>query len=48
MTKYWWDIPECMPASGGAAITGVISTACLLPGKDFKALANPDDCYDTE
>ena len=43
MTKYWWDFPECMPAAAGGSGTGVISAACLLPGKNFQEPANPGD-----
>ena len=37
MTKYWWDIPECMPANtsppagGGTAVTPVPGTVNTVP-----------------
>jgi len=49
MTKYWWDIPECMPANtsppagGGAAVTpvpGTVNTDCLKGRKTFSAPEN--------
>ena len=49
MTKYWWDIPECMPAdttapaAGGAAptppVAGTVNTDCLKGRKTFSAPA---------
>ena len=49
MTKYWWDIPECMPtdttppAGGVAAVTpvaGRVNTDCLKGRKTFVAPTN--------
>lgn len=39
MTKYWWDIPECMPIDSGATTTttGAINTDCLKGRKTFAA-----------
>ena len=36
MTKYWWDIPECMPTSDGLPSSpGIPTIDCLEGGKDF-------------
>jgi len=51
MTKYWWDIVECLPTkvtddtTEADSAPGTIETDCLLPGMFFMApyAANPDN-----
>jgi len=36
MTRYWWDIPECMPTSDGTPSSpGIPTIGCLEGGRDF-------------
>ena len=51
MTKYWWDIEECLPTkvaddtTPATSVAGMIETDCLLPGMVFMApyAANPSN-----
>ena len=43
MTKYWWDIPECMPTSDGSSSRpGIPVIGCLERGKDFTYIPSMD------
>jgi len=42
MTKYWWDIPECMPGTADDASTK--SVTCLTGGRDFTLKADKLTC----
>jgi hypothetical protein len=47
MTKYWWDIPECMPGSGPAnsgTAANTKSIKCLTGGRSFTLEAGELKC----